>query len=315
MAWAALAGIALAAAPTEDEVQGYYEGTLKDAAGTHKVEARVVAAGDMKLQILLRQPAADGKVTKTTIDGKIEGDAATFAGKIGEAEFTGAYAADAVVLSGKAAGALSLKRVVKTSPATGAKPPAGAVVLLDGKDNAEMLKNPLKDGTEQPWQVAEDGGVMIPKGGMRSKQAFGGSFRMHVEFKCPLRPKERGQGRGNSGVFMPNGNEIQVLDSFGFPTYTGGGCGGIYKYQDPITFDEFNLTCFPPGQWQTYDVEYIVKQEGGKPVGKPVITVIHNGVKIHDRHELDRPAKPGQFQFQDHGNPVQYRNIWVVEAK
>jgi len=95
-------------------------------------------------------------------------------------------------------------------------------------------------------------------------------------------------------------------------TYKGGGCGGLYNYKDPDAFDVFSLASLPPGQWQTYDVEYRVEKKDGKPAGKPRVTVLHNGIKIHDNAELKNDARRGGFHFQDHGNPVQYRNIWVM---
>ena len=123
---------------------------------------------------------------------------------------------------------------------------------------------------------------------MNAKRRFDGSFKLHVEFKIPLMPEARGQGRGNSGVYLPNGDEIQVLDSFGMTTYKGGGCGGLYAYKDPDTFDEFSLASLPPLQWQTFDVEYRVEKKDGKPAGKPRVTVLHNGIKIHDNALLER---------------------------
>ena len=83
---------------------------------------------------------------------------------------------------------------------------------------------------------------------------------MHVEFKNPFMAGARGQGRGNSGVYLPNGDEIQVLDSFGNTTYKGGGCGGLYPYKDPDAFDVFSLASLPPLEWQTYDIEYTSKR-------------------------------------------------------
>jgi hypothetical protein len=159
--------------------------------------------------------------------------------------------------------------------------------------------------------IGEDGSIRVPRGGMNSKQQFEGSFDLHVEFNCPLRAKSQGQGRGNSGVYLPNRTEIQVLDSFGMTTYEGGGCGGLYRWKNPDAFDEFSLASLPPLQWQTYDVEYRVRRnDEGKVVGKPTITVYHNGIKIHDQVELRKDARKGSFHFQDHGNPVRYRNIW-----
>jgi hypothetical protein len=111
---------------------------------------------------------------------------------------------------------------------------------------------------------------------------------------------------------MPNGTEIQVLESFGMTTYKGGGCGGLYAYKDPDSFDEFSLASAPPLQWQTYDIEYRVQKKDGKLAGNPRVTVLHNGILIHDKAELDRKAHAGRVSFQDHGNPVQFRNTWVV---
>jgi hypothetical protein len=93
------------------------------------------------------------------------------------------------------------------------------------------------------------------------------------------------------------------------------GCGGLYAFKDPDAFDDFSLASFPPLAWQTYDVEYRVEKKDGKPVGKPRVTVVHNGIKIHDNAPLQFDAKVGPFHFQDHGDPVQYRNLWVLPVE
>jgi hypothetical protein len=170
--------------------------------------------------------------------------------------------------------------------------------------------------------VADDGSLRVPSGGMSSKRTFDGSLDIHVEFMNPLMPTEHSQGRGNSGVYLPNGDEIQVLDSFGETTYLGGGCGGLYPYKDPDTMEvidsvkgpenKFTLASYPPLTWQTYDIEYRVTLQDGKLVGKPRVTVFHNGLKIHDQAALRADARKGGLHFQDHGNPVRYRNIWVL---
>lgn len=171
--------------------------------------------------------------------------------------------------------------------------------------------------------IGPDGSIQVPRGGMNSKRTFEGSFDLHVEFMTPLMPTAHSQGRGNSGVYLPNGDEIQVLDSFGEPTYLGGGCGGLYHYKDPDCMEpieslkgkpesQFTLASLPPLTWQTYDIEYRVQKTNGQYAGKPRVTVYHNGIKIHDNAELRNPARPGRFHFQDHGNPVRYRNIWVL---
>ncbi len=306
------AGAAIAAAPAVEDVQGLYEGTRTDSSGSHKFEARVVALGKGAYKALIREAGGAGAaVTKVTLDGKTEGEAVTFSGKSDAGDWSAAYANGGIAGTCGKDGKVTMKRVVRVSATMGAKPPAGAVVLIDGKNFDEVVAKPGKDGKGQEWKVAADGGVMVAKGGINSKRSFDGSFKMHVEFKNPLMPEAQGQGRGNSGCFMPNGDEVQVLDSFGMGTYTGGGCGGIYKYKDPDAFDEFSLASAPPGQWQTYDIAYTVQSKDGKPV----ITVLHNGIKIHDKFQLGKNAKGGTFQFQDHGNPVQYRNMWVLPMK
>ena len=304
----ALAGMALAAAPAEETVQGIYE-------GARKAEARVVACGKGTYKVFLRQPGTAGKVDTMELDGKTEGDAVGFTGKVGNVAWTGTYADGAIKLTSANGAAIPLKRVVRKSPTLGAKPPAGAIVLLGDKKYDEMTCKPNKDGTPQEWVTVDGGGIQVPKGGMNSKRQLDGSFRLHVEFKCPFLPEARDQGRGNSGSYLPNGEEIQVLDSFGMTSYTGGGCGGIYKYKDPDAFDTFSLASLPPLQWQTYDIVYRAQTKDGQPTGKPRITVLHNGIKIHDNFELQKDARKGGFHWQDHGNPVHYRNIWVVPLK
>ncbi|MCX5683471.1 MAG: DUF1080 domain-containing protein [Planctomycetota bacterium] len=307
-----LTGAAFAAAPTDEAVQGIYEGTVKAGAGEQKAEARLAACGKGTYKLFIRIQGAEKAVSKIDLDGKAEGDAVAFKGKAGDAEWTAAWAADGTVKgAGGKNGKLELKRIVRESPTLGAKPPAGAIVLLGDKIYDGVTKKPLKDGKEQEWTPVDGGGILVPKGGMTSKQPIAGSFKMHVEFKNPLMPDARGQGRGNSGVYLPNGEEIQVLDSFGMDTYTGGCCGGIYKYKDPDLFDVFPLASLPPLQWQTYDIEYRVQVKDGKPTGKPHVTVLHNGLKIHDNFEMQKDAKAGNIFFQDHGNAVHYRNIWV----
>lgn len=287
--------LATAGAPPEADVQGLYEGALKDV----KLEARVVAQGKEGYKVYVRQALADGKVGKAELEGKAEGDAVAFKSKDGE--WSATYGAGALKGIGPGGATFEAKRVQRKPPTLGKAPPAGAIVILDGKDFSQLTKK-----GEEEWKPADDGSIQVPKGGMNSKAQLEGSFDYHVEFLCPLQPAGRGQGRGNSGCYLPNGDEIQVLDSFGMDTYKGGGCGGLYGFKDPDAFDVFSLASLPPLEWQAYDVEYRV--EGAKPR----LTVLHNGIRIHDRVELPKAAKKGGLHWQDHGNPVRYRNIWVL---
>ncbi len=311
------------AAPDEATVQGLYEGSLTlDADGPRKVEGRLVALGQGTYQLLLRDaPAAEKPAKaapaatptkppfKATLDGTTDQGTIRFTGSLGLADGTGTYADGAVRLTVGHTTSL-LKRVTRRPPTLGLRPPRGAVVLIDGKHFDEI--NCAAPDPAAP--ASEPGALCVLRGGITSKRTFVGSFKLHVEFRIPFLPNARSQDRGNSGCYLPNGDEIQVLDSFGMTTYLGGGCGGIYRYKDPdpSAFDEYSLAALPPLAWQTYDVEYRVPQEDGKPTGKPRITVFHNGVKIHDHFELEKPAQEGRLFFQDHGNAVEYRNTWLL---
>jgi hypothetical protein len=330
VAAAANAGAAArAAAPAEAEVQGLYEGTMTDAGGTVKLESRVVAQGGGNYNVFVRLLQGERETARVELSAKTAGDAVTLTGNAGAAEWKGAYAAGAIEGQCGPGGAFKLRRVERKSPTLGKQPPPGAIVLLDGKDFSEMrLANGAELDPSKLKPCKEDGSIQVPGGGMNSKRVFPGSLNEHVEFMIPLMPSAHGQGRGNSGVFLPNRDEIQVLDSFGEVTYLGGGCGGTYAYKDPDTMEivdslkgkpecKFSLASLPPLAWQTYDIQYRVELKDGKLVGKPHVTVYHNGIKIHDCAELRSPpvvpeSPTGKLHFQDHGNPVRFRNIWVV---
>ena len=299
------AAAALGGAPREFDVQGAYEGTWKAGAEEGTLEAMVVAQGNNTFKVHLTQLFKEEgkKPAKVMLDGKTEGDAVAFKG----GGWSGAYADGAIAGKGAANATFQLKRVIKKSPTFGAKPPEGAVVLFDGKNLDQWVGR-----RNQPprWKILPDGTAQVQGGTITTKQRFGGNFKYHVEFKTAFRPDKRSQGRGNSGVFLPNGEEIQVLDSYGNDTYKGGGCGGLYRYKDPDVFAHF-----PPGTWQTFDIEHVEQKPDAKGKKKVRVTVLQNGVKIHDNVQLRRDARQGNLRLQDHGNPVQYRNIWLLPLK
>ena len=142
-------------------------------------------------------------------------------------------------------------------------------------------------------------------------------YTLHLEFRTPFMPKARGQGRGNSGVYYQGRYETQVLDSFGLDGKNNE-CGGIYQKADP----KVNM-CLPPLVWQTYDAELTnAVSEGGKVAKNARLTLKHNGVVVHDDLEFkgktggarnEPEGTPGSISLQGHGNPLQYRNIWIVE--
>jgi hypothetical protein len=196
------------------------------------------------------------------------------------------------------------------------RPPRGAIVLFDGKDLSKWVS---RDGRSPArWDIVPGGAMQVKPGtgDIMTREEFG-SFQLHIEFKIPNMPHARGQARGNSGVYLHGLYEIQVLDSYQNQTYGKGGCGAIYGIKDP----DKNMAK-PPEQWQTYDITFIAPKfdDAGNLVAKPRVTVRWNGVLVHDNVEIpqitaggisDRMRKTGPILLQDHGDPVQYRNIWI----
>ena len=203
---------------------------------------------------------------------------------------------------------------VGPGPVTSAPVPSDAIVLFDGKDLSGW------QGGDQ-WIIA-DGVATTAKGGITSKQAFG-DCQVHLEFATPEKVEGKGQGRGNSGLYLMGQYEVQILDSFDNETYFDGQCGSIYKQQPPMV-----NASRKPGEWQTYDIVFTAPRfEESGSVAKPgYVTVLHNGVVVQNHFELQgatsytEPAKyskhadklPLHIQF--HGNPTRFRNIWVREA-
>jgi hypothetical protein len=207
-------------------------------------------------------------------------------------------------------GSTALADDVKLSDATlGAKPPDGAMVLFSGESLDGWLKTANK--TSADWPV-KDGVVTVGKGSIATEKTFG-DFLLHIEFNVPYMPKAKGQARGNSGVYLDGTYELQVLDSYGLPPKYNE-CGAIYTQATPSV-----NACKPPLQWQTYDVTFHkARLEDGKPTRKAHVVVVQNGVKIIDADVGVTPGgvgtkegEDGPIMLQDHGNPVQYRNIWI----
>ena len=192
-------------------------------------------------------------------------------------------------------------------------PPSDAIVLFDGKDLSKWNNG-------EKW-VIEDGYAIAKGGGIRTKEKYG-SCQFHVEFATPAEVKGKGQGRGNSGVYMMGRYEVQILDSYENKTYYDGQAGAIYKQKPPLV-----NACRKPGEWQSYDIIFNApKFNEDKSLAQPgSMTVLHNGVLIQNHHILTggtdywqapkykfhQPRDSIMIQF--HGNPVRFRNIWLRE--
>lgn len=291
------------AAGAEYAIQGEFKGNLA-ADNNRQWGAQVIALGNDKFRLVGYPDGlpGDGFVAGNEIrtsEGAREGDRVVFK----DNEFTIIVQGDTLTVKKDDQEAGQIKRVQRTSPTLGKQPPAGAIVLFDGS-GAEKFQG----GKMTADKLLESETASVEK--------FG-DHQMHIEFRTPFKPLARGQARGNSGVYVQSRYEVQVLDSFGL-SGEDNECGGIYKISKP----RVNM-CFPPLVWQTYDIDFVAAKydDAGKKVTNAKISVKHNGVTIHDKLEL-KSGTPGRLPegptpeplyLQGHGNPVVYRNVWVVK--
>lgn len=316
---------AMAAAEDRDPVMGNWKGESKHGDGAAiPLTAKSIAWGNDEYEIVIKaEIGGDSKEfrlkdkatrggAKATIKSKL--DAGPDLGGMLDSEFTfenGKCTGTCKIPDGEAK--ITLERVEIKPPTLGAKAPEGAVVLFDGTVES-LAKNWVdRKGEPAPWKV-EDGYMEVAKTDILTKEKLTNA-EIHVEFMTPFMPTKRGQGRGNSGVYVQGLYEVQVLDSFGLAP-ADNEAGGIYKLAIP----KVNAS-LPPGEWQTYDITFhAAKYVDGKMTEPAEITVLFNGEVIHDKAKLPHttpggigndPTKPGGILLQNHGNPVRYRNIWI----
>jgi len=306
---------------------GDWEGQIKAKGNPKPLVAQVMAAGkgQYRVNMLDKFDARDpvpvvlsGKADESGKTVKLGGESkgAQWTATLTEKTFSGE-------VKGARKGSFTLKRVVRLSPRLGAKPPKGAKVLL-GPDTKDLNTEWVGTGRDRKcaWKLL-DGGVMQcqPRtGSVLTKRKLGDHF-MHVEFRTVFEPDSKSQGRSNSGVYILNRYECQILDSYGLEGKPNE-CGGMYRAVAP----RVNM-CAPPMQWQSYDIFFQAPRfdsSGKKQIEPAHITVLHNGVLIHDDVKLAkgtgaggrRPVVPAaQTLLQDHGHKVEFRNIWVADYK
>lgn len=205
------------------------------------------------------------------------------------------------------------------NPGNSTQAPSDATVLFDGKNLREWQDDA---GNEAAWKVS-DGILTVDKqkGDIITRKKFG-SFQLHLEWKIPADIQGTSQARGNSGVYLQDKYEVQILDSYDNPTYVNGQAASVYKQTPPLV-----NAMKAPGEWNTYDIIYtapIFKADGTYLV-RPYVTVIHNGVVVQNHTEIlgtteyigfpkVTPHGDGPIRLQSHGDPsapISFRNIWI----
>ena len=311
--------------PADFKYQGEYEG-----AG---LGAQVIALDKSSFQVVLYPgglPGAgwDGK-NKILLEGKLEGKSVILNTAKGKKRYLGNSPAEfsatrdfppqghkeysGVISGGKLEGktekgkGFSLTKINRVSPTMGKNSPKEAIVLFDGSSKEEWQGGRVDEKTKLLNTDGSD---------IRTKRKFN-DYLMHIEFLLPYRPAARGQGRGNSGFYQVDHYEMQILDSFGLEGLNNE-CGGIYSKKA----SDVN-GCFPPLSWQTYDVDFKnARSKDGKKTANAILTARLNGILIHNGYEIpgktggsrnDPEGTPGPIKLQGHGNPLQFRNIWILE--
>gem|GEM_PF-447398 len=310
----------------KDKWMGIYEGEWQNAQGQGKFTAQIRPVGSNVYDgfVMLKNKAETTAVIKlSSLANAAEPEVIQLTGKTSskelgkEMQFEGKLSGNdpkslklAGTLKGGAGdGNLNGERIEKQSPTMGAKPPKDAIVLFDGKQTNHW--------ETFPFLLNNDGSMQVQKENMTAKDRLD-NYQLHVEFRTPFMPADQGQARGNSGVYLQSIYEVQVLDSFGLYPLQINDCGSIYGVKTAQ-----GNACLPPMEWQTYDITYL--SGDGTAANPPKITIVHNGETVIDAAPVPADkigkgggggnSKGGLLMLQQHGNPVQYRNIWAVPVK
>ena len=280
--------------------QGEY---VTDASAPQKYGAQVIALGQGKFHVILLPgglPGAgsDGK-DRIELNAARNGSGVTIEAANG---FEGSIDNSGAMTLKKDGRTIGLRKTIRHSPREGAKAPAGATVLFDGTNT-------------DAWQDGKMDERHLLEWGTKTERKYK-DFTLHVEFMLSFMPNARDQARSNSGIYMQDRYEVQVLDTFGHPPEFNG-CASLYRQHSP----SINM-CYPPLQWQTYDIEFHAAKfdAEGKKIQNASVTVNHNGVVVQNHYSITAKtgagkaegAAPGPIQLQGHHDPVFFRNVWVI---
>ena len=312
--------VGLAAVAEAHPFMGEYSGVFyPDRVTEMKAKAYVMGEGDSVYRLII-EAIPSGNLPGKTIEiyGVEEGPSVLLFGRSDGYHWAGQIKNGHLSASSKYHQHFELDKANRRSPNAGAEPPENAIVLLPFEEGQAP---DLSAWTNQEWEVLEDGSMrVVPgKGSSKTVRKFSDIKHFHMEFKLPYEPTNLLQHRANSGVFFNENYEVQILDSFGLGL-TSGDCGAIYN----LVRARINAS-LPPETWQTYDITFKAPRmdDSGKVIELPRISVIFNGVKVHDNREIpfstyndEKPHKAsGSIELQDHGHRIQFRNIWLVEGE
>lgn len=302
-----LAVTSLAQVDDDFRYMGEYQGKIRTPDGTAwPVGLQVVAMGDGEFSGMHYSRGLPGtgwnKQDRKLLKGIREGALLTLTGDGVAIEIVNG---SAMVFDENEIVVGEISKVHRQSPTLGMPAPANALTLFDGVHTIAFKNGKMTDD-----------GLLIEGTELLSKYR---DFTMHAEYRLPYMPYARGQGRSNSGFYLQSSYEVQVLDSFGLEGVENE-CGALYRYKRP----DQNM-CLPPLQWQTYDLTFRsprFDQQGNK-IQNARITVLHNGVAVHDDFEIERKTGAGQpeedilrpIKIQNHSNPVRFRNIWLIDLE
>lgn len=297
-----------AAAPSATSVdadfalQGEFLGAQRNASGSQYYGLQVVALGKGEFQATLLVGGLPGAGWRHHSQVMLTGQRESTLVVLRGAEHTIQVTSDSAIATGPNGLHAYLRKIDRVSPTLGAMPPRNAMILF-------------RDGQPQHLENAKVNSDGHLEKGCKTNFPVG-DFRLHLEFRTPYMPESRGQARGNSGVYIQERYEVQILDSFGLPGENNE-CGALYKQQPP----RLNM-CLPPLAWQTYDIDFHAARfsHDGQRIANARITVVHNGEPIHDDYEIAGKTGAGKPEgpdprailLQDHGNPVEYRNVWLI---
>ena len=316
--------------PIDFKIQGEYIG---ETSSGKKIGAQIIALDKGYFQAVLLPgglPGAgwDGK-NKSLLSGSLDGKVAKFTEAKGNRKYLAKGAKEfsatrnfpptghlpsSLIVNGKViegqyngGDSFRLESIARISKSIGKNPPKNAIILFDGTNKNEWIGGRVDTETKLLNTDGKD---------IKTKRKFS-NYSMHVEFMLPYKPAGRGQKRGNSGFYQVDHYEVQILDSFGLEGLNNE-CGGVYTKKG----SDVNA-CLSPLQWQTYDINFTnaVVKDGNK-IKNARMTVLLNGIIIHDNIEIngktggsrkEPEGTPGPIKLQGHNNPLQFRNIWIVE--